>query len=1376
MTRPRWLALVVYPLVMLSSPGKMPADTKLFLYLDPGGVLSRATNTWDTSQYAGFVPHQQISYLWPAGPWFGLMDRLSVPDWIAHRLWIASLLFFAGWGVHWLARQLGLRAHCALAAAFVYMLSPYVLAYISRTSVMLLPWAGLGWLVGCTVLAARHGGWRYPACAALVVLTVGSTNATALALIAPAPVVWLLLEVSGRRISWRTSAVVAARIGGLSLLVSAWWIAFLAMQSRYGIDILSYTETLEAVSSTSIAPEAMRGLGYWLNYIRDHVQATTDAAGPYHTNIALLFTSYAIVLLGLVGLSLVKWSGRRFAAVLLLVGTVLAVGGYPLNNPAPLFGRLTDDTRSTLALALRSSTRALPMSMLGLALGAAAVVGAVGHINRQRLVAGAVILVAILNLPALWTGGLVDRYLTRDAEPPISWQQAIDTLADADGSTRVWQLPGAEFGAFRWGYTVDPPFPGLSTQPFISRDLQPLGSPGAMDLVYALDDRFQNGVVDPDSIATIARLLGVETIWVAGDMAFERFRTPRPEVTDALYRAGPVGLGEVRAFGTPSVNEPTVAMTDEAAIGDPRIGQPITSVLLVDVLDTVAIARSKTATVVLSGSGDGVIDAAADLLTGREAIFYSATPDVDLDQLIAQASLVIVTDSNRDRARQWRGSQDSTGFTEDGLPGADSTRFDSQDQRLPVFHSPSSSADPSTLTYVRQAGPVQATSTSYGYPLGYWPEYRAAMAIDGDHSTAWRVGGLGANPVGESITLVARDAVTKLIMHQPAGDRRVTEIEILSAAGTQRVVLAADSTQVTLDTPVTEFTIVIRGATTGTDAVGFAEIDLGQGATEEIVVMPTDALALVEDEPLAVVMTRERVQTTDRYRWDPERTIVRQFDLASTQRLTPAVTVRLDARASDEVLAELLGVPPAAASGSLAGVLAARPWSAIDGDETTAWHSPFGDAIGQWIEFIPAPDVAAIELTRVADSEHATITSVRVERAGNQLTSSLPVADSAQNAQPATVPVPAGDGPVRITVMTTDGATTIDRRTGQPIGLPVAIAELAAAGLGDGLPVSVEGECRDDLLRIDDQPIALRVSGSLSAAVAGAALAVEICDRDAIELSTGSHVLRTTVGTGLNVDRVLLQNEQALLREPPAPAGIVTVTATDDERNLTVGPCPLGCWLILGEGFNEGWSASSPELGALAGPTMVDGGFNGWWLQPHDDVVQVRLHWAGQRPVNIALWVSGLAALGCLVLAGWPIARRRLASADAEAVPMVDEPAVMPTLSLWPADRLGTRATVGWALATVATGYLLVGPLGAAGAVAVTLLTCGWWRRPQLNAVAGLAGATISVLYVLLQAIRLRPSAGSPFLSAVSDSHQPFVLAVVLIATGSLAGLSTPRE
>ena len=86
----------------------MPADTKLYLYLDPGRLVSDAPYTFDGRQFAGWVPHQTISYLWPSGPWYWLFDAIGVPDWIAHRLWIGTILFVAGLGVRWLARLLGI--------------------------------------------------------------------------------------------------------------------------------------------------------------------------------------------------------------------------------------------------------------------------------------------------------------------------------------------------------------------------------------------------------------------------------------------------------------------------------------------------------------------------------------------------------------------------------------------------------------------------------------------------------------------------------------------------------------------------------------------------------------------------------------------------------------------------------------------------------------------------------------------------------------------------------------------------------------------------------------------------------------------------------------------------------------------------------------------------------------------------------------------------------------------------------------------------------------------------------------------------------------------------------------------------------------------
>jgi hypothetical protein len=181
---------------------------------------------------------------------------------------------------------------------------------------------------------------------------------------------------------------------------------------------------------------------------------------------------------------------------------------------------------------------------------------------------------AVLNLPALFDGGFVDPALERAENPPAAWRQAAESLDAGSAEHRVMQLPGAEFGAFRWGYTVDPPLPGLSAKPLITRDLLPLGSPAAMDLLYALDDRAQANTLDPGAIAPLARLFGADTIFVSNDMAFERFRTPRPELTSALFAARPRGLAAPTPFGQPVANLPVLEMLDETALADASSTRP----------------------------------------------------------------------------------------------------------------------------------------------------------------------------------------------------------------------------------------------------------------------------------------------------------------------------------------------------------------------------------------------------------------------------------------------------------------------------------------------------------------------------------------------------------------------------------------------------------------------------------------------------------------------------------------------------------------------------------------------------------------------------------------------------------------------------------
>ena len=191
-------ALLAYVPFLLSSPGRVSADTKQYLYLDPDRLLARAAYLWDSHIGFGTVSHQIIGYLFPMGPFFWLTDHVGMPDWVAQRLWLGSISLAAALGARWLFRMLGVARGGAIAGALVYMLTPYQLAFTARISVLLLAWAGLPWLVGLAMRAVRRGGWRDPALFALVILTIGSVNASSLLFVCIGPAA----VARRRRVPW----------------------------------------------------------------------------------------------------------------------------------------------------------------------------------------------------------------------------------------------------------------------------------------------------------------------------------------------------------------------------------------------------------------------------------------------------------------------------------------------------------------------------------------------------------------------------------------------------------------------------------------------------------------------------------------------------------------------------------------------------------------------------------------------------------------------------------------------------------------------------------------------------------------------------------------------------------------------------------------------------------------------------------------------------------------------------------------------------------------------------------------------------------------------------------------------------------------------
>lgn len=1266
------LAVLAYLPALFSSPGRMPADTKLYLYTDPGGLIDRAASTFEPDQLAGWVPHQQITYLWPSGPWFWVFDALAVPDWIAHRLWIGSIMFAAGAGARHCARHLGHGGAAALAAAAVYQLSPYLLPYISRTSLLLLPWAGLGWIVAATIRATRSDvqatrldRWRDPAVIALIVATVGSTNATALAMIVPAPAIWIALGVWQRRLELRRVLAVAARVATVCVAVSLWWVAMLLVQSRWGAPVLLYSETLEDVSRNSTGPEVFRGMGYWLFYGRDAFAATTTASIDYLTRSSGIVISFALAIVGLVGIGFGRIGHRQFPALLVGLGVVLAVGVHPIDDSSPLMKLLTSDSEAGLALALRSSTRAVPIVVLGLALGTAGLVERASTVpiraslpawaSARRVSAAAVVVAAVVNMPSVWQAGLVDPALDRDSELPDVWNTAAAALDAQLPNTRVLQLPGAEFGAFNWGYTVDQPLVSATTRPLVTRDLLPLGAAPAMDLLYALDDRVQAGTLDPESLAPVARLFGVSTVWVANDVDALRFRTPRPGAIDDLIAHAP-GIAKRTVFGEarPAPDHATDLFGRPLVDADAIVAAPaaVAPVVLANIADPQTIIRAKTNEILLSGSGDGIVDAAAaGLIDGTELLHLGG--DIEL---VDPSMAVIVTDSSRDRARHWRSSQDVLGHTEPGGPGIDVLTPTAADQRLNPYENDHVEG---AQTVAVQRGPVTALASAYGEPFAYRPESRAVMAIDGDLATAWSVGDHG-DPIGEVLRLTPNQVVESLTLHQLSApdDRTITSISIeLTGTDPLHVELNETSTapsgqRVLLNAPTKgPIDIVLTGVTgtAGTTAaaaagVGFTEIDMGLGPTIEYMRPPTNVLQHLspDHELLDIVFTRERIEATSHWRSDPEPVLRRLLPLSSTSSVEVTGTVRLDQRANDVDIAAVIGDEGATADRRLPGV-DHRGAAAVDGDTTTTWLTPVDNVTGATLTLAAITEpIQTLEMVQPVGL-WSTITEVVIAGPDLEVTAAVPppgVDGRSRIALPTRIG--AAGQPLTISISQIAPSTAIERRYGDTVTMPAGIVELTdttgievAESVGDN---TVTSACKLAPLTIDGEAIRVRFEASVATLLAGGAVRAASCD-GAIDLAAGEHIVAgRPMDAAWNLDQVVLSTRRTSTL--PSAANTVELVEEGDRSNVVDIDCPAGCWLVFGMGHNEAWTAAvgGRDLGK---PQLVDGGFNGWWIEPTSGEQRVRITWTAQRAVTIGLIISFISVLGLIGVVGARAWRRR---------------------------------------------------------------------------------------------------------------------------------------
>ncbi|HXX91011.1 MAG TPA: alpha-(1-_3)-arabinofuranosyltransferase family protein [Acidimicrobiales bacterium] len=1161
------VAVLAYVPMLLTKPGVVSDDTKTYLYLDPGKWLRSAVSMWDPDVALGTVTHQKIGYLLPMGPFYWATAAVHLPVWVAQRLWLGSILFAAAAGVLYLCTLFGIHGVGRLVAAVAYAFTPYVMQYAGRVSVLLLPFAGLPWMVGFIVQALRRPGWKYPAAFALTVALVGGINASSLVYVGVAPLLWLpyavfvTREATGAQ-AWRTFW----RAGVLTVLGSLWWISGLVVEGAYGINILKYTESVQATSSTTAASEVIRGLGYWYFYGADRLGLWTAAAQEFTEKLWLLALTYLAPVAAFVAAACTRWRARAYFVVLLVVGMTLSVAAHPFDDPTAV-GSLAKAvmTKTTAGFALRSTDRATPVVVLALAMLLGAGVAALARRFTRAGVLSAVTIGALVlaaDAPLL-AGRTVISQFSQPASLPAYTAAAAARLNAGNPGTRVYALPGNNFAAYRYGDTVDPIWPALLTRPFVTREQLIQGSQATADLLYALDNPLQQGTMNWAALAPIARLMSVGDVLVQYDQANERYGTPEPLALAHDLSTVPPGLAAPVTFGTPTLNVPTIPVLDETAFGLPQSEAPPPPLASYAVPGTRPLVRAEPlqGALVVDGDAVGLVQAAGlGRLSGDPTVFYAASlasaPGL-AHQVLGPGSQLVVTDSNRKQAFEWNSLLENVGYTQ--TASEHQSAFESNYPDMAVFPGAPTSAQTTTVL----GGDVASVSASaYGTAYTLRPEFRPANAIDGDLRTAWETEGTAGFPVGQwwQVTLKAPTTAGAVTLTQPQTsttapwltNQWITKVTLsfdgghpvtvdLGAAsrgpGGETVVFPTRTFR-TLRITIDGTNLASHGSVPpGSSLVGFAEVGIHDVHVAQVVSLPTDLLDKLGTAStahrLTFVLTRDRVAPVPP-RSDPEPAMTRQFTLPASRTFSVSGTARISTLVPDATVAALVGLPaspgssspgsaasPAAptatvvaatSSSRLPGDLQATAYATLDHDPTTAWDPGLGiDALDHpWLAYTFDRPVTLdhLDLLVASDAQHSVPTAVTVTGdSGSTVVPLAPIPTTPGRGSQTTVHVsfpPVTGTHLRITFSAIAVRTTQSYETSLVTGLPIAVAEVTIPGVASpAMPATIPSPCRSDLLRIDGRPVSVEVSGSTAAALGGSGLAVTPCGADAGGLTLG---------------------------------------------------------------------------------------------------------------------------------------------------------------------------------------------------------------------------------------------------------------------------------
>ncbi len=1213
-------------------PGLVVADTKLDLTQDPWRFLGRSLHLWDPAGAFGQLQNQAYGYLFPMGPFHGVLLSAGVPAWVTQRLWWTVLLCTAFLGT-W--RVLGaLRVGTPwtrLVGAATYALCPRLASELTITSVEVWPMAVAPWVLWPLVArGARSWRWRILWSAAALACC-GGVNAVATGAALVLPALWFLTRRPSRRV-----ALAFAGWLGASVLAMAWWLAPLVILGRYSPPFLDWIEGSAVTSSTASAYEAFKGTSAWLAFLRTDTGPQWPGGWLYVTVPVLVVSSTLLAACGLVGIALRRTPERLFLVVAVVAGLVLLTAGHTPGPAAPWAPAWQEVMDRGLA-AFRNTHKFDVVLRLPLTVGLVSALTAVAERARAWGARTWVVpVVAVSVVVSATAPALVANLARSEAYPrvPSYWSQAAHWLDAQPQPGAALVLPASSFADFTWGSTKDNPLQALMRRPLVVRDAVPLGSAGATRFLDGIQRQVGAGR-GGTGLARAMATAGVRYVVVPNDLRLDAAGAPLVAVHTSLQQSG---LHRVSYFGPAAGN----AFETDTHTVDYRTLVARPSVEIYEVPGT-SQARTSALAAVARGTG-GPEDAAALQDAGIQLALLGTD-----DPRSSPATTTVATDGLRRREVEFGRPTDNTSSV--------LTREEPTRQRRAVTDFVADPRAPRTVTAWSGVRGVSASSSASdaGASLRLGPAADPGAALDGDPGTRWVSGTFGGG-VGEwwQVDLLGGQAPSRIravVSTASPVAARPTQVEVRTASGARRVDLGDASVVTTTLPPGPVRWVRITLTKVAPGAVnGFALSDVyldGVTAREGLEVpVPPDGVG----PPARIVLRRELagrsgcVTSSGIGLCAPSNTqqpegpgLMRRSLVVGTEG-TYAMSGRVSARGrgADQLL-DLPGYPTATASSRLVDSPADRPGAAVDGDVETGWVAGRLDLHPELTVTLPERRVVrGLQFLRGPHLAAARPERVRVHVDDN----------------PAVEGVVDDEGYVRfgarrgrkvvVSVLTTRPFINVDSSTGARTFVPVGVSELRVLGADDlrrpprassvvGVPCGFGPE-----LEVNGVGVPTSVSGTFADLAADRALEWRAC-KDPVSVRRGSNVVQATPSAEFVPEDLVLERTAAGAVEGAVDGASPPVDLSTPTTLVRTGPAEMvvpvsdrtgDTVVAVPQNFNAGWRATVE--GRAVAPIRVNGWMQGW-LVPAGAATSLQAHFAPDVPYRWALLLGALALLGLLV-------------------------------------------------------------------------------------------------------------------------------------------------